>query len=164
MLVGSLCFFLPALATIRMPESFDVTTDFDEKEKWIVGKRKLRCDVCKLIVDNAFEKVGDTTNEDVIYDFVEGICENKSLYDSVLILKNPWRLKDAGGDKDERTDHQKLWQSHAMQETCGDFVKPYDDEIKDAFLEKRRKSAGKDSLVVELCTKVGNCSGSKEEL
>eukprot|EP00419_Tripos_fusus_P085748 CAMPEP_0172866624 /NCGR_PEP_ID=MMETSP1075-20121228/82091_1 /TAXON_ID=2916 /ORGANISM="Ceratium fusus, Strain PA161109" /LENGTH=177 /DNA_ID=CAMNT_0013715809 /DNA_START=181 /DNA_END=711 /DNA_ORIENTATION=+ len=153
-----------------MPEEFNVEKDFNEKEKWRKAQPHIRCDLCRLLVDHTFQAVGDSTNEDDIYDHIDSICDKEALYNKhqlILDVEKGWQIVpvDVTSEKDkslgtERSEHTMRWQTHAMKELCDNVIKPNDDEIKDSFLKaakQRQKGldAGRDATVAARATGFG---------
>merc|ERR1719240_1941370 len=138
LLVGPLILGLYRLAaaTVRLPEEFNIEKDWDEKEKWLKAKPYVRCDLCRLLVGNTFDTIGEQFQEDDIYDHIDKICDAKELYDKHELWENnaieppnsllpKWMLFPT---MTERTAHTQRWQSHAMQELCDNVILPVDDE------------------------------------
>merc|ERR1712087_180079 len=89
---------------------------------------------------HAFDEVGETSNEDDIYNKIDGICDVSTLYDKHELKETggKWTLTPAN-EGSERSAHTVRWQSHAMKELCDNIIKPNDDEVKDAFQRARKK-------------------------
>jgi len=160
-------FFISTMAILRMPEEFNVENDFEEKEKWIHGKSKMKCGVCLAVVADAYDKVGHGLDDD-IYDHMDGICNNQALYNKFKINNekyHEWKVEKVETDAEQRAKEVIRWQSHAMQEACEEYVKPSDDEIKDAFLGKAailkkntKKVADRLFIATEACIRGKMCT------
>jgi len=156
-----------ATATIRMPEEFNVQTDFEDKEKWRNGVQHAKCDLCKITVGNTYDAVGESSNEDDIYDHIDKICDVEDLYNKHE-LKEPVSGTNAKWAivveqlPTARDSHHKRWQTHAMKELCDNIIRPNDDDIKDFFLKVKRKnlakSLGRDGVTQGACEKMRLCS------
>lgn len=138
-------------AVTRMPDEFNIEKDWDEKQRWMEAKPHIRCELCRVLVDSAFETIGENFQEDDVYDFVDKICDAEEIYDKHELVQNnaleppnsllpKWLLVPA---ESERTGHTIRWQSHAMKENCDNIIRPNDDEIKDTFLKAKRRAAKK---------------------
>mmetsp|Transcript_19124 Transcript_19124/g.43466 ORF Transcript_19124/g.43466 Transcript_19124/m.43466 type:complete len:242 (-) Transcript_19124:22-747(-) len=167
-------------ATVRMPEEFNVQTDFAEKEKWRRAQPHIRCELCQLTVRNTFDAVGENFNEDDVYDHIDKICDVEKLFDSHEIRELPldndlppgsggpaWELVEAGAAS-SRSALTLRWQTHAMKELCDNVIKPNDDEIKDSLLKAARKrrregavgsTEGRDAAVRGACERIRLCRG-----
>ncbi|CAJ1333340.1 unnamed protein product [Effrenium voratum] len=135
---------------MRMPEEFNVETDFDVKNKYQKAQKYIRCDLCTMAVGNTFDSVGTSFTEDDVYDHIEKICNIDDLYakHELIEVGKTWKMVEVS-DTTNRTAHAVRWQSHAMKELCDNIIRPYDDEIKDLFL-KRLKKGRKEGMRAEV--------------
>lgn len=151
LVAGPLMLCRDVAAVTRLPESFNIEKDWDEKEKYMQAKPYIRCQLCKVLVGNTLEAIGDAFQEDDVYDHIDKICDAKDVYESQELWENraveppnsllpQWMLIPS---ESARTPHQILWQSHAMKELCDNIIQPVDDEIKDACLKAKRKASKK---------------------
>uniref|UniRef100_A0A7S2P6Z1 Saposin B-type domain-containing protein n=1 Tax=Zooxanthella nutricula TaxID=1333877 RepID=A0A7S2P6Z1_9DINO len=166
-----------AWATMRIPESFNIETDFAIKEKYKKASSFVKCDLCRMVVGRTVDTLGEAYQEDDIYDYVDKICDVEDLYDSHEMREAPehhgsrWMIAKPADGAPKRSDLEVRWQSHAMKELCDNVIRPLDDEIKDTFmLMKRRrtkKSKGKDNVaetsrgatIQTACSKMRLCTG-----
>eukprot|EP00747_Dinoflagellata_sp_TGD_P115865 gnl/TRDRNA2_/TRDRNA2_172250_c0_seq1.p1 gnl/TRDRNA2_/TRDRNA2_172250_c0~~gnl/TRDRNA2_/TRDRNA2_172250_c0_seq1.p1 ORF type:complete len:289 (+),score=98.55 gnl/TRDRNA2_/TRDRNA2_172250_c0_seq1:60-926(+) len=158
-----------AMATMRLPEQFNVIEDFQEKEWWRGVEWELKCPLCKLTIRDTLEKIGDTFIEDDIYDHIDTICDKEDLYKSHSIIldieEDGFLLAPEENTTDSRTEKQKTWQTHAMQELCDNLIKPHDDDIKDFLMKSLRRSkekgngrlGDKTNLTDQACERLDMC-------
>eukprot|EP00927_Polykrikos_kofoidii_P016379 TRINITY_DN173_c0_g1_i3.p1 TRINITY_DN173_c0_g1~~TRINITY_DN173_c0_g1_i3.p1 ORF type:complete len:190 (+),score=51.52 TRINITY_DN173_c0_g1_i3:84-653(+) len=163
--------FLGANAVVRMPEEFNVEKDFAEKEVWRNAVVNLRCPLCTLTLSDTFEQIGQTFQEDDVYDTIQKLCDKEELYDKYEIVKSGTGFDIVQVDapavngeelkRDPRSDHTRRWQTHAMKEACDNLILPNDDEIKDYFLKARRKKMDQQAFTSGVCAKLKFCKKPK---
>eukprot|EP00929_Paragymnodinium_shiwhaense_P002018 TRINITY_DN102214_c0_g1_i1.p2 TRINITY_DN102214_c0_g1~~TRINITY_DN102214_c0_g1_i1.p2 ORF type:complete len:179 (+),score=36.96 TRINITY_DN102214_c0_g1_i1:84-620(+) len=146
----------------RIPEEFNVEKDFPEKEKWRKTQPLIKCDLCKLVVGHTFDTVGETTNEDAVYDKVDAICDVEELYNSHAIVGEgmTYNIKKAA-DGEERPELTARWQTHVMKELCDNIIRPNDDEIKLSFLKAKKNKMNRDAFVDDACQRTRLCKKRK---
>merc|ERR1712176_830183 len=79
---------------------FNVEKDWSEKEKWKKGQAHFKCDLCQILVGHTFDTVGETANEDDVYDHIDSICDADKVYDGHAIIEpedpetkpNDWKI------------------------------------------------------------------------
>merc|ERR1711924_460573 len=129
---------------------------------WLKAKNHIKCEMCELTVGDTYDSIGDTWNEDNIYDHIEKICEKTELYNQHEIIQRPPEDKgrkfymqavDPAAEL-KRSEHVQRWQTHAMKELCDNLIQPNDDEIKDSFLTGRKKKQSKAQVVDGACERI----------